>query len=42
VALIWHTDLATEAQRALLEPHLQRCLGQGQVYGDRVVYDLQR
>ena len=40
--VIWRPELATKKQRALLEPHLERCLGTGQELTGRVVYDLSK
>jgi len=41
-AVVWRPYLAKADQRAILEPHLERCLGPGEVRGDRVTYDLRR
>ncbi len=40
--LIWRPTEATEADREKIEPLLARCLGEGEVFEDRVLYEIPR
>jgi hypothetical protein len=39
-AVVWRPELSSQAQQAVLLPHLQRCLGTGQLIGGRHIFDL--
>ncbi len=39
-AVVWRPELASADQRAVLEPHLERCLGEGRNLSGRLIFDL--